>query len=175
MNSDPRLYLTARRPNGQDDQDAAIAEALAAAARDPQLEAWASAEQRADALLADKLRSISPPPGLRERILAGGQVPKRPVAGKIVSPLFRALRDHWLVAAAAVLLFCAGSLFLLPPRRAADERSWMEAGAQEVAAIERDGSTGPLDHVVNDLPEIRSWLVSQTCPAPATLPMPVRK
>ena len=177
MNPDPRLYLSARRPSGQDDTDPAIADALQQAERDPQLAAWAERERKTDTLLTEKLRAVEPPPGLRDRILAGGQFRRRSWFGWLSRPAWRGFRGIEIAAAAAVLLIFMTAVLMRPasPSRNIEAANWQEAAAMEVAAIERDGSTGPLDHVVNDLPQIREWLASQTCPSPATLPAPVRE
>lgn len=177
MNPDPRLYLSARRPGGQDDADPAMADALHHADRDPQLAAWAERERQIDAAIAEKLRAVAPPPGLRERIIAGGRFRRRNWFGWLTRPVWRNFHGFEVAAAAAIAMLLA-VLIWQRPASAPDRRDvagWQEAAAMEVAAIESDGSTGPLDHVVNDMPQIRAWLASQTCPSPATLPAQVRE
>lgn len=175
MNPDPRLFIGARRPNGQDDADPAIQNALSQCNADPQLAKWADAEKCQDAALCSKLRAVEPPPGLRDRILAGAQVKRSGWRSWFERRVWRSFRNSELVAVAAiVLLFC--SVFFFRSTKPGDESmTWQQAAAAEVAAIEQNGSTDPLDHVVNDLPQIRSWLAAQTCPSPATLPPQVRK
>jgi hypothetical protein len=175
MNPDPRLYLSARRPNGQDDADPAIADAIQQCATDPQLAAWAEAEKRQDASLALKVRSVQPPPGLRERIVAGARVGRGGMREWFEKRAWRSFRNSEVVAAAAIVLLFAVAFLFRSTNSSGEFLTWQEAAAAEVAIIEQDGSTGLLDHVVNDLPNIRAWLAAQTCPSPATLPPAVRK
>jgi hypothetical protein len=175
MNPDPRFYLSARRPNGDDDSDPVIAAALQQTSADPQLASWADAEKRQDAALASKLRSVPPPAGLRERILAGAQLRRPGLRGWFEQRAWRSFRNSELVAAAAIALLFALVFVFRATRPGGELLTWQEAAAAEVATIERAGSTGPLDYVVNDLPNIRAWLSTQTCPSPASLPPMVRK
>jgi hypothetical protein len=170
MNPDPRLYLSSRRPNGQDDADPAIAEALKQIANDPQLANWAEAEMRQDASLALKLRAVEPPAGLRERILAGASVRRGGLRGWFEQRAWRSFRNSEFVALAAIVLLFASIFIFRASNPGADPSTWQEAAAIEVAAIEQNGSTDPLDFVVSDFPKVRSWLTTQTCPAPASLP-----
>ncbi len=175
MNPDPRLFLSARRPNGQDDADPAIADALHQCKCDPKLTDWAECEKRQDAELCKKLRGVEPPPGLRERILAGAQVRRGGWRGWFEKRVWRSFRNSELVAVAAIVLLMVSAVVFRSTNPSEDRLTWQDAAVMEVAAIEQDGSTGPLDHVVNDLPQIRAWLAAQTCPSPATLPPQVRK
>src|SRR6188768_3424401 len=111
MNPDPRLYLSARRPGGQDDADPAMADAIAQSGNDPQLAAWAEAEKRQDAALTLKLRAVQPPPGLRERILAGSQVRRSGAREWFERRVWRSFRNSELVAVAAIVLLFASALF----------------------------------------------------------------
>ena len=77
MIDDARLYLSARRPGGQDDADPAIAAALQRTKEDPALRVWCEEQTRTDRCVGQKLRALPPPAGLRERILAGGKVSRR--------------------------------------------------------------------------------------------------
>jgi hypothetical protein len=175
MNPDPRLFLGARRPHGQDDADPAIANALHQCKGDPKLTDWAECEKRQDAELCKKLRGVEPPPGLRDRIIAGAQVQRGGWRGWFEKRVWRSFRNSELVAVAAIVLLLGSAVFFRTTNPTEDGLTWQEAAVTDVAAIEQDGSTGPLDHVVNDLPQIRSWLAAQTCPSPATLPPQVRK
>lgn len=66
-----RCLLVARRPNGADDADPAMAEAIAALRQHPDSAAWVEAEREVDLEVAAKLRQVMPPPDLKERLLAG--------------------------------------------------------------------------------------------------------
>ncbi len=101
-NNEARFLLRAYRPGGRDAADPAFASALAQARSDPALGAWFAREQAFDAAVAEKLRAVAPPPGLREAILAGASVSHASRA---------AWRwPAWLALAASVALV-AGVLF----------------------------------------------------------------
>lgn len=76
-NEEAKFRLSAYRPGGQDAGDPALDEALALAERDPALRAWFAREQAFDAAVAAKMRTLAPPPGLREAILAGARIERR--------------------------------------------------------------------------------------------------
>lgn len=79
-NQEAKFILASYRPDGIDAADPLFAEALKQAQNDPALSAWLASEQALDGAIAAKLRSIAPPPGLREEILAGGRM-SRPRRG----------------------------------------------------------------------------------------------
>ncbi len=104
-NEEAKFLLQGYRPNGQDAENAAMAEALAQAERDPSLRAWFEREREFDALIAGKLRDVAPPPGLRESILAGTKLSTREAQPDRANPAW--WRGFWgvsLAAAAAVLV-----------------------------------------------------------------------
>jgi len=68
-----KFVLGAYRPDGSDAGDPAFAEVLAAAGRDPELQAWLESQRRFDQAVAAKLQTVMPPAGLRDAILAGGR------------------------------------------------------------------------------------------------------
>jgi hypothetical protein len=175
MNCDPRLYLSARRPCGKDDADPPIAEALEKASADPKLTEWVHEQKCTDTEICKKLREVQPPPALRERILAGAQVARSPWKtwfGRFVSSRFGV---GPFVAIAATILILVAALSVHFGRDVNASEGWQTVAAREVAVIEQNGSTDPLDHVVSDMPAIREWLTAQTCPAPASLPSPVQR
>jgi hypothetical protein len=77
-NNEAKFLLRAYRPGGRDAAAPAFAEALAQARQDPALGAWFAREQAFDTVVAGKLRTVAPPPGLREAILAGVSVSQAP-------------------------------------------------------------------------------------------------
>lgn len=174
MNPDPRLCLSARRPCGKDDKDPAIQEALSQCDCDPKLAEWAEAERCEAACICAKVKEVPPPAGLRERILSCAQLRRSGWRAWFERKVWRSFRNGELLAVAALVLLFATAITFRPKDPAAAAITWKEAAAVEVAAIERAGSTDPLDHVVSDLPQIRAWLAEQTCPSPATLPPAVR-
>lgn len=96
-NDEAKFILGAYRANGRDANDPLFAEPLAQARRDPELGVWFKAQLAFDAELADKLREAPLPPGLRDMIIAGTRVSRRP------TPWLPRLRWFALAAAIAVL------------------------------------------------------------------------
>lgn len=103
-NDQAKFVLRAYRPHGQDASDPAFAEGLAQAAKDPALGRWLEQEQSFDGALGDKLRMVTPPPGLREAILAGAKA-SRP-ASRIRKPA------AWLALAASITLVLSAVWFM---------------------------------------------------------------
>jgi hypothetical protein len=171
MNDEIRLHLSARRPGGQDDADTAIAQALAKAATDPALVAWSEAEQRSDAALADKLRQVQPPPGLRDTILAGARVSRRRWWNWFNTRAWRSFRMNELIAAAAIILIIAVAVSWNYFGGANPVTDWQTTAAVEVARIEANQVP---EKVMDSMPAIQTWLATQTCPTPGDLPAPVR-
>ena len=66
-----KFLLSVYRPNGADAQDPAFKEALDQVRRDPVLANWFRQQRDFDERISAKLRSIEPPAGLQEAILAG--------------------------------------------------------------------------------------------------------
>jgi hypothetical protein len=69
-----KFILSAYRPNGRDAGLPAFEDALRMAAADPALAAWFARSRAHDAAVAQKVRGVEPPSGLREAILAGARV-----------------------------------------------------------------------------------------------------
>lgn len=73
-----KFILRAHRADGRyASDDPVFAEAMAEAARSPELAAWLAREHALDEAVARKLEAIQPPTGLRETILAGAQASRR--------------------------------------------------------------------------------------------------
>ncbi len=66
-----KLMLSAARPEGQDDAEPSLREALAAAQQDESLGKWLEAERAADREFSARLAEVRAPEGLRDEILAG--------------------------------------------------------------------------------------------------------
>jgi hypothetical protein len=99
-NQEAKFILKAYRPGGADASDPMFAEALAQAERDPQLRAWMEREQQLDRVVAEKLRGVPVPAGLRETILTGARVSRAPARTWWQQP--------WPAAAAAAVAIAAG-------------------------------------------------------------------
>jgi hypothetical protein len=107
-NQEARFILGAYRPDGRDAGDPVFAGALAQAGLDPELRDWLEAQRTFDRALAAKLQQVTPPPGLREAILAGSRASAPPPSRRWwTSP-------GWLAAAAALVLLAALAITLRP-------------------------------------------------------------
>jgi hypothetical protein len=106
MNSDEAWFiLSARRPDGSDDDLPTMREALAQVRRDPLLDARLNAQQRLDVTLAKALREVAPPADLRMRILTGAAVDRRSRAWWRTPP-------RWVAWAASLVLLAGAGLAL---------------------------------------------------------------
>lgn len=105
-----KFILQAYRPNGADATDANFGEALEQARKDPALGDWFRRQQEFDRAIAAQLGSVAPPPGLREAILTGGRVSRRPE---------RTWSNSWWLAAAAAIAACVVVTLAVWPKRAA--------------------------------------------------------
>lgn len=130
MNNDTaRLILTSRRPDGSDDGDPVIQDALAQAARDPALQAWFARESRFDLAAAGALGELQPPPTLRAQILACMAAQRRVRSRS---------RRHALFALAACLALCLG-LFWFRPWQAgnAEAGEWLAVSEQTPRSVDQ--------------------------------------
>lgn len=73
-NQEAKFILRAYRPSGADAANPQFADALEQSRRDPALGKWFEREQALDRVVAQKLRAVTPPAGLRETILTGARV-----------------------------------------------------------------------------------------------------
>ena len=89
-----KFLLSAYRPNGADARDPVFKEALDQAQRDPVLANWFRQQRDFDEIISLTLRSLEPPAGLQEAILAGLRT--------TAIPQYRLVR--WLAIAAALAL-----------------------------------------------------------------------
>lgn len=88
MNSqEARLILCACRPDGQDQEDPSMRNALDLAEQDAQIAAWFAREQTLDGAVSAKVCSIKVPEGLRAEILAGARVTRPQVFWRRISTL----------------------------------------------------------------------------------------
>jgi hypothetical protein len=77
-NSEAKFILSAYRANGRDASEPAFAEALQQASHDPELGAWFARSRAHDSQVSARLASIQPPAQLREAILAGARMGRKP-------------------------------------------------------------------------------------------------
>jgi hypothetical protein len=158
-NSEAKFILQAYRPGGRDAGDPAMAEALAQAARDPELGAWLAREQTHGKAVAARLREIAPPAGLRDAILAGG---KATVRKGSTQRAWWARSAAWLpLAAAAVIVLGLAAWWRLAPVRGA---------TMEEFAVNFVGRGFTLQKRSADLAALKTWLGEKHGPLPAVLP-----
>jgi len=102
-NEQAKFILRAYRPGGRDAGEAVFGAALQQAQLDPALGAWFAREQAFDAAVAAKVRTVAPPAGLREAILAGARL-STPRPATASRPRWRPAAWFAMAAAVAVLL-----------------------------------------------------------------------
>ena len=157
-NSEAKFILSAYRPNGRDAATPAFIDALKQAERDPELGAWFVRSRAHDSAIAAKIESIRPPAGLREAILAGAKVSRKPAA-----------RPFWqhpgLVAAAAVVAIALGLTMTSRQYKAKAADSEMAQFALDDMVHGKHGGhgaeTGALSH----------WLSTAATPLSASMPV----
>jgi len=140
-----------------DAQDAEVKEALALARSNPELQAWLDAQLAFHSGLRQKMRSLSPPPGLKEKLLA---------RGKIVEPPIAWWRQPLRIAVAAVLLF-SGIIFavLLQPGGTHDRFAQFQSRMVGTALRQYR-----MDILTNDMSQVRTFMASRGAPADYTIP-----
>jgi hypothetical protein len=132
-----------------------VAEALALASRDPELRRWLEEHRMVELQLRQKLRSISAPEQLRERVLAPGSSAR-------LHPWFR--QPALLAAAAVFTLLAVVAIWQLrpaPPDRFADYRQRM------VSAVLRSYH---MDIETNDTAQVREFMARRGSPADFEVP-----
>ena len=147
-NEQAQCILRAARPDGRDDADPPVAEALAFARRDPALSHWLDEERRLDTAIAEKLRNVQAPAGLAASILASAKAAPQPV---------RTWRRTALTSAALVILLAVGLAIWLPIL------TWR---ADSFAAFQEDlggflSERFRLQLASSDLVEMQSWLAEK--------------
>lgn len=147
-----QFLLAARRPNGADDADPQMAEALALAQRDPELARWLAHETASDGAVSRQLTDVRPPPHLRERILAGRPVAQMPMAS-------RRRRTFWLAAAGLVLLLALGGWWRQHSRPAT-----LAAVQRELMTFLDEDWNHSFDLSHPEFATIRDWLGAQPTP-----------
>lgn len=132
-NQEAKFLLRAYRPGGADANDPAFSGALDQARKDPEVGKWFEREQALDRAVAQKLRGVHPPAGLRETILAGGRI------SNVTTRWWK--QPAWMSLAAAILIF-AGAGVVWPKMQARAEINRLTAWAIDDTLHGQHGSHG---------------------------------
>lgn len=135
-NEEAKFTLSAYRPNGSDSGDATFCDALRMAGDDPMLGTWFAQSRAHDTAVSEKLRQISPPPGLREAILAGARASDpRGSSGK---------GWGWIAGLAAAAALAIGVFSMRAPARPGTGAAEFAGFAVNDMVSERHGGKGEL-------------------------------
>lgn len=158
--------------------DAQFAEALEMARKDPALMVWLEQEMAADRLVRERLRTVSPPLGLRDRILATNKT--------VTVPWWRS-PTIWAAAAAVVLVLGGASWWLGSTRgnatrgRAVRQSGAAPLGQASLAAFQAEMTkfvaTGgySLDLQSDNLAEVKRFLAARNAQPDAAIPGALEK
>ena len=153
MNQTQAMFILGACPPGPwPTDDAQVAEALAFAESDPELQAWLVETRTFDAAMAGRLRSIEPPADLLDSILAGRRATPAPV------PRRRRTTRTVLALAATIALLIA-----VPA-------AWMSFSPKtDAAALRKDAATflsekweHDFDYPESSFPKIQEWAAQQS-------------
>ncbi len=150
-----RQILEAARPNGRDDTDPRVAEALRLAAQDPELAGQLERQRALDATMTAGMSSIPVPADLRESIMA---------ERKIVRPHFWQDWRTATAAAAAIAVLLAGAIYFI------NQSTSGFAAFRRQLVTETWAGDPHLDLDTDDLSKVRSWLAGQGAATNFTLP-----
>ncbi len=175
-----RCRLAARRPNGADDADPVIAEALILLRQNPKTEDWVRLEQSSDQQIAAQLRQVKPPSDLKERLLAGRPltyaptptpapeqpVPKREYVTRAPVPAPQKAPWPWgLIAGGVAAVLAVAATFVMVDRHnqavALAAESSTVAFEQFAAAYLTQNPNIVFDFPTSDYSRITAWLELQ--------------
>src|SRR6266404_2262267 len=150
-----RLILQAYR-SGSERDDSQVAEALEETARNPKLAQWFEEEQAFDRAIAVHLEAVSPPFGLKTRILANAASPAESRQWSLATKL----------AAVAALLFLLAQIVSLYRATAPASAAISDYAREMVSFIQL---TPPLEMKSDNLGAIKGWLAKKEA-APKDVP-----
>ncbi len=151
-----QLRLSACRPNGQDNDDPLLREAMETLPQRPALMEWFAEEQAFDRAMCKCLAGAPVPEDLRTQILA---------AGKISPVMPRWQRLPWLAAAAAIALLGAAFAAFYQPASANPTLAQFETEIVDMFDGMKSKGFG-LDHVTGEIANVNAWLGTQGAPKP---------
>jgi anti-sigma factor RsiW len=151
-----KLILQVCRPGGQDAGDTQFAEALALLKSDTELAAWFADQQKFDAFVSRKLKSVAVPPGLKAKILAGA-IPVRQKIVELPAPAWWQKLFHspvsWAMAA-IVVIFLSLVIFWKQPENGS---RFADYSTQMVYAAVNDAHHVDIEN--QDMKQVVAWLV----------------
>jgi hypothetical protein len=150
-NQEAKFILRGYRSDRSDTESSLFAEALRQARSDPALGDWLAREQAHDAVVASKLREITPPAGLRAAILAGGRASKPARESKHAA--------WWVLVAAAAAVLLVTSIGLWPKTAGVDRLS--EFALADTAEDRHEGAGDAVRAVQTVLSDSRMRLREQ--------------
>lgn len=154
--TEAKSLLQAYRPNGQDAQSPAFADALRMIEHDPELRAWWEAQQAFDRKMMVKLKDTPLPADLRATILAGRKMEQ-------LTPRFRV--PAWLAIAAMIALVLVAGLsrWAAPPPVPLITSAMLTSSALQNVS----NDSPPLQMLSSDHDKIVAWLKEQHAPTGA--------
>src|SRR5262249_22980561 len=148
--NEAKRVLLAYRPGLHDRDDPELAEALELARQDAGLQSWLQDQMAFHESMSAQLRAVTPPPGLRERILA---------SRKIVAVPSWQRTELRLAAACLAAAVVIGALFA---RSHPKEETFTRFEARMVGFALR---VYGMDIVTNNLAQVQQYLRSRGAPA----------
>jgi anti-sigma factor RsiW len=151
-----KLILQSYRPGGQDAGDPHFAEALALVKSEPGLAAWFAQQQKYDAWVSGKIKSLAAPADLKAKILSR-ENPLRQKTLELPAPAWwRSLFSFsspvaWTMA--AVLLILGFAVFW---KESGNRAPFAEYSARMVYAAEHDANHVEIEN--KDLKQVMTWL-----------------
>jgi uncharacterized membrane protein YbaN (DUF454 family) len=148
------------RPGTADAEDPAIAEALAAARRDPDLARWFEQHCAFQRALRAKLQQVEVPEHLKAALLVGPT---------IIRPAVWWRSPAWMAAAAAVLLLLGVIAVWLAPRRPDRFANFQERMVSTALREYR------MDLVTHDMRQLRQFMAARGAPADYEVPQALER
>lgn len=159
--NEAKSILLLYRPGTTDAADPQIAEALALAQRDPELNRWLDAQTGRQRALREKFRQATVPAGLMEQIISEHAANQRPLPP----------RQKFRIALVAGLLVCGLCAWLWFPQRLPDDTLAIYQNQMARIAL----SPYAMDLATNDPAPIRVYLAANQAPADFVLPAPLQQ
>jgi hypothetical protein len=139
-----------------DAQEPAVARALVAVRRNPNLHRWFTEQEAVHTAIREQFRQLPVPHGLHDRILAEGRLSQE-------KPVRRIFGGRWLAAAAIALLLGVMAIWDRTPA----QPEWDDFRGRMVRTVLREYR---MDIHTNNMHEVRAYLQRQGAPADYRLP-----